>query len=202
MVKSFFSIILIIYTFILSNNYYFIFQHNSLILVRILFLFSQLQSILLLTQMISSHIFLNNSFTNNLYLYSLSIYLFKYQLLIYIPTYLFDVGKKFIFIFSNYNQLLLLYKMILFWIDYILIIYIYISHLFIYYLLIIILFSSICISDTGKNFIFFSLITYNQLLLIQNNFIPCATFINLLFIYLSINYYFILQFIYIFNIGK
>jgi len=173
-----------------------------LILVRILFLFSQLQSILLLTQMISSHIFLNNSFTNNLYLYSLSIYLFKYQLLIYIPTYLFDVGKKFIFIFSNYNQLLLLYKMILFWIDYILIIYIYISHLFIYYLLIIILFSSICISDTGKNFIFFSLITYNQLLLIQNNFIPCATFINLLFIYLSINYYFILQFIYIFNIGK
>ena len=199
MVKSFFSIIA---NNILSNNYYFIFQHNSLILVRILFLFSQLQSILLLTQMISSHIFLNNSFTNNLYLYSLSIYLFKYQLLIYIPTYLFDVGKKFIFIFSNYNQLLLLYKMILFWIDYILIIYIYISHLFIYYLLIIILFSSICISDTGKNFIFFSLITYNQLLLIQNNFIPCATFINLLFIYLSINYYFILQFRYIFNIGK
>lgn len=129
MVKSFFSIIA---NNILSNNYYFIFQHNSLILVRILFLFSQLQSILLLTQMISSHIFLNNSFTNNLYLYSLSIYLFKYQLLIYIPTYLFDVGKKFIFIFSNYNQLLLLYKMILFWIDYILIIYIYISHLFIY----------------------------------------------------------------------
>jgi len=82
--------------------------------------------------MISSHIFMNNSSTNNLYLYSLSIYLFKYQLLIYIPTYLFDVGKKFIFIFSNYNQLLLLYKMILFWINYILIIYIYISHLFIY----------------------------------------------------------------------
>ena len=43
-----------------------------------------------------------------IYLYFLSTYFIIYNLLIYFPTYISDIGKNFYFYFFNYDQLLLL----------------------------------------------------------------------------------------------